>query len=140
VNGKAGARQRAKRIVSAFAARWYSVFGYRGTALILVGAGVIAYGTGLVLGYHPTFRAAFGVGTRYMGWIWIGVGIASLFGATRKKDALFFALVNFAMTGWALLLATHWTAPYGWAAAVSWAIPDAIVLVGSSWPEGLKRS
>jgi NhaP-type Na+/H+ and K+/H+ antiporter len=95
----------------------------------------VAYGSGLVLGYRPTFAVALHLQVTVFGWCWIGAGLFLLTGLLVTKDRWHFAVAALVMAAWALLLATHWEAPYGWAAAVSWMGPCALAILIASWPE-----
>jgi hypothetical protein len=109
--------------------------GFRGSYLGLLALGFFFYGMGLVLGYKPTFLQAYGIPTETFGVCWIVAAVIVNTGVWRDQDRTQFAFAELAMSFWALLLATHWAAPYGWAAAVSWAIPTCLTLLVSSWPD-----
>jgi hypothetical protein len=111
-------------------------FGHRASALFGFGCVAVAYGIGLVLGYHPTFFAAYNLPLEAFGWIWIGVGAFSFTGAfTRGHDAWQFAVSELAAVAWSLLLATHWISPYGWTSGVSWAGIALGLLLASTWSD-----
>jgi hypothetical protein len=109
--------------------------GRRGAALGLVAVLFTAYGTGLVAGYRPTFAVALHLPVTSFGWTFIAAGAFVLTGVERRSDRWQFAVAVLVMMLWALLLATHWTQPYGWAAAVSWLGPCALTVLIAGWPE-----
>jgi hypothetical protein len=114
-------------------------FGHRGSVLIGYAAVCEAYGTGLAIGYAPTFHAAFHLPLTEFGWVFIATGVTVAAGAPRRRDGAHFALAVASATGWALLIATHWASAYGWAAGVSWAGVAAGLLLASAWPDAPRR-
>jgi hypothetical protein len=109
--------------------------GRRGTALVLIAAVFAAYGTGLLVGYRPTFAIALNLPVTVFGWVFVGSAVFVAVGAWLRSARWQFAYAVLVMALWALLLATHWTEPYGWAAAVSWMGPCALTVLIAGWPE-----
>jgi hypothetical protein len=113
--------------------------GYRGSYLGILSFGFALYGLGLILGYKPTFLHALGVDVWVFGVAWIAVGCVVVTGVFAGDDRIQFAVAVAAMTGWALMLAIFWQAPFGWTAAVSWLTPDLATMLAASWPDPTPR-
>ena len=109
--------------------------GFRGLGLATFAATCFLYGSGLLAGYHPTFFAAYGLRTETFGWCFVGLGFFALTGVPLREDRWHYAACTMCLSGWVLLLATHWTQPYGWAAAVSWMSVCGALVIAASWPE-----
>jgi hypothetical protein len=109
--------------------------GFRGLGLSAFAAVCFAYGSGLELGYRPTFVEALGLHIPVFGWMFIGLGFFSLTGVLAKRDKWHFAFCELCVWAWVILIATHWTAPYGWGASVSWMGVAGALLIASAWPE-----
>lgn len=114
-------------------------FGHRGT--VLAGFGVIceAYGVGLLLGYKPTFAQAYNIPVEWFGVTFVVAGLFIGAGAVRRHDGVHFSAAVLLATAWGLLITTHWTASYGWTAAVSWFGLAAGLLVSSAWPNATRQ-
>lgn len=113
--------------------------GHRGAALTTVAVTFLAYGTGLVSGYEPTFAVAYRYPIGDFGWVFIGMAAFMVTGIFLHRDAVHYATAELGMTAWAILLATHWTQPFGWTAAVSWWGLALGLFVVSAWPEVPRR-
>ena len=109
--------------------------GYRGLGLATFAATCFLYGSGLLAGYHPTFFTAYGLRTEVFGWCFIGLGCFALTGVLLREDRWHYAACTLCLSAWVLLLATHWTQPYGWAAAVSWMSVCGALVIAAAWPE-----
>lgn len=109
--------------------------GHRGLALAVFAAVCAAYGTGLLLGYTPTFAKAGHWPVSVFGWVFIGVAAACLTGVTRADDRWQYATAEAWVACWFALLVSFWNGPVGWAGAVSWLGVGALLLVASGWPD-----
>ena len=69
------------------------------------------------------------------GWCFIGLGCFALTGVLARRDRYHYAFCTLCISAWVLLLATHWTQPYGWAAAVSWMSVCGALVIAAAWPE-----
>jgi hypothetical protein len=114
------------------------VIGRRGTALLLISATFCAYGTGIILGYEPTFASALHVPIIVYGWAAVGSGLFTLTGVPHPVARLQFSYAVMVTALWALLVATHWTESFGWAAGISWLSVSTLAFLVSGWPEGRK--
>jgi len=109
-------------------------FGHRGSVLVGFAITCTAYGTGILLGYRPTFTEAYTVPVPVFGWVFLAVGVFAATGALAYRDSAQYAVGVAWTAAWAMLITTHWTAPYGWAAAVSWLGICLGLLLSSAWP------
>ena len=109
--------------------------GFRGLGLMAFACVCFGYGSSLELGYHPTFHAALTIATTTYGWIFIGLGAFALTGVLASKDMYHYTICALGVWAWVLLIATHWTAPYGWGASVSWMGVAGALIIAAAWPE-----
>jgi hypothetical protein len=109
--------------------------GFRGLGLTAFATVCFAYGTALNLGYRPTFFSALGLSIPVFGWMFIGLGVFALTGVLLRRDRWHYAICELGVWAWVILIATHWTAPFGWGAAVSWMGVAGALLIASAWPE-----
>ena len=114
-------------------------FGHRGSVLAGYAAVCEVYGTGLALGYRPTFHAAFHLPVAVFGWAFVAAGATVALGAPRRRDGLHYAVAVATASTWALLIGTHFASPYGWTAGVSWAGIALGLLLASAWPNAPRR-
>lgn len=109
--------------------------GHRGLALAAFACVCFTYGTGLIIGYQPTFTKAGHWPIMWFGWIFIGTGLVCLTGILRKDDRWQFAVAEAWVACWFALLVTFWNGPVGWNGAVSWLGVGILLLVASGWPD-----
>lgn len=109
--------------------------GHRGTFLILLGVYDLFFGLYLVRGgavIAPTL-----IPRDAWGWAWIAAGMLLIYGGTRDRDGLFYALAAFVKAAWALeyfrLQLLHY--PDQWIRGCYFLALALIVTVVSAWPE-----
>lgn len=127
--------ERRRRVVAGEWRRRLLRAGHRGLALAAFAAVCFTYGSGLLLGYHPTFAKAGHWPVAVFGWVFIGVGLAALTGVPRADDRWQFALAEAWVCCWFALLVSFWNGPVGWNGAVSWLGVGSLLLVASGWPD-----
>lgn len=114
--------------------------GFRGLGLTSFAAVCFAYGSGILLGYRPTFSSALGITIAAYAWGFIGVGAFALTGILASKDRWHYSICALWVSAWVFLIITHWTQPYGWAASVSWMGVAGALVIASAWPEPPHRA
>lgn len=121
---------------------WRADVGRRGTALLILAAGDIAYGTALLAGYAPTTVATDLAPTTTWGTAWIITAILLTAGAFTPADQPAYALAALAKFGWAAMIfadqGEHHTHG-GWGPAVPWLTLAALVILMAGWPEPGQR-
>ncbi len=119
--------------------------GYRTIYLILLGATFTAYGTGIILGYRPTFFHVDHLSVFSIGWMFIGAGFFMLTGLfyqrrlRKESDRAYFSLAALISTAWATTISLLWTQPVGWTAAVSWICVSIGCVIAAAWPDPSRR-
>lgn len=109
--------------------------GHRGLALATFAAICFTYGTGLILGYQPTFAKAGHWPVGVFGWVFTGVGVTCLTGVLRHDDRWQFAVAEAWVCCWYALLVSFWSGPVGWNGATSWLGVGGLLLVAAGWPD-----
>ncbi len=115
---------------------------YRIRYLLLLGATFIAYGTGIVLGYRPTFTRLVGLPVLDVGWIFVGVGVfmfTSILVQRQGSDRVYYAGAALFTAAWSMAISLFWTQAVGWTAAVSWMCVSVGCLITAAWPEPPRR-
>src|SRR5215469_3523507 len=115
-------------------------YGHRGSVLVGFALTCTAYGTGILLGYRPTFTEAYHIPVPIFAIVFFCVAVVALFGAYTSRDSLPYAIGVAWTAAWGMLITTQWTAPIGWAAAVSWFGICLGLILSSAWPNAPKPS
>ncbi len=115
---------------------------YRIRYLLLLGATFIAYGTGIVLGYRPTFTSLIGVPVLDVGWTFIGAGVfmfTSILMHRRGSDRIYYSAAALFTAAWSTAISLFWSQAVGWTAAVSWMCVSVGCLITAAWPDPPRR-
>lgn len=111
--------------------------GQRGVLLLVFAITSLAYGAGLLLGYHPTFNHALDIDVRYFGLMFVATGLVCLIGALNRWGRFPYSFAVTTTTFWICLLFTFWSYHRGfaWVAIMPWVMIDLTQLLAAIWPE-----
>lgn len=117
-------------------ARLGRMLGFRGGFLALLAAYDAFYGWYLLK--SGAFLGALLIPEHTWGWIWLGVAVLLLYGATRSADRWFYALATGLKVAWALeffRLQVSEHIPLQWLRGSYYLALAAIVMLVAAWPE-----
>ena len=126
--------------------RWQTIkkflldrIGHRGAFLLLLGSAFIFYGIGvLAQPYAYDIYPYKIIPWETWGYMWIGAGFISLFGAFRRLDRTSFTVATTASALWSIRwFNAAFKMPHAglWATGFTWAVITGLILIVSTWPE-----
>jgi len=117
--------------------RSYNHIGQRGALLLVFAATYIAYGAGLLFGYHPTFSRALDVPVSMFGYLFIAAGIVFLVGAIFRFSRVPFSVALSVTTFWVFMLLIFWSTHRGfaWVAVMPWVTIGFTQLISALQPD-----